>query len=171
MNVRILVPCIVVCAAVFMFGDLRAQDAAPEQQPSPAVSAPQTAPAQQPAAAEAPKPAAQQAAVPAQKAPAPQPAAPAAPAAVSAEAESLTLQDMTDGDFRYTRIQGMTFEKKKILAAGEENTPDAAVKDSSSSGNGWVVKIALICIVVLIFLLYRFGKRGRKRRVFRRISK
>ena len=158
MNVRVIIPCIV-CAVVCVCGILRAQDAAPEQQPSPAsVETQAAAPAQPAKAAEASKPAA----------PASAPKTPAAPAAAPSEADSLTLQDMTDGDFRYARIQGMTFEKKKILAAGEEAKPDAGVKDQPSVRNGWVVKVAFISIVILVFLLYRLGKRGRHRRVFRK---
>ena len=155
--------CVCMCAG------LRAQDTAQDPQASsaaPAAAEPQTAPA---AAAAEKKPAET-----AKPAAAVQPKAPAAaPAAVPAEADSLTLQDMSDGDFRYTRIQGMTFEKKKILTAGEQAKAgsDAADKESSSGKNGWVVKGALLLICFLVFLLYRYGRKGRRRKVLRRFPK
>jgi guanyl-specific ribonuclease Sa len=155
--------CVCLCAG------LRAQDTVQNPQPSnaaPAAVETQTAPA---AAVAEKKPA--EAVKPA---PAAQPKAAAVPAAVvPAETDSLTLQDMADGDFRYARIQGMTFEKKKILTAGEQAKagPDAGDKESSSGKNGWVVKGVLLLIFFLVFLLYRYGRKGRRRKVLRRFPK
>ena len=159
MKATIIIPSIL--AIVCVCGALRAQDGAAPAQPAPEAPAAEAQP--QAAAPEA---------KPAQAAPAAPKAAPAsAPAAAPAGADALTLQDMSDGDFRYTRIQGMTFEKKKILAAGEEAKPEAEAAKSPSSINGWVVKIALLSIIILVFLLYRFGRRGGRRKVLRRFPK
>lgn len=167
MKATIIIPSVI--AFVCICGALLAQDGATSAQPAPEAAA-----AVQPQAAGTPEanpaPAAPAAQAPAAAKPA---AAPAVPAAAPAPAgtDALTLQDMSDGDFRYTRIQGMTFEKKKILAAGETAVPEAQAAKSSSSGSGWVVKIALLSIVILVFLLYRYGRRGGRRKVLRRFPK
>ena len=162
MKATIIIPSIL--AIVCVCGALRAQDGAAPAQPAPETPAAEVKP--QAAAPEA-KPAQ---AAPAAQSPAPKAAA-APAAAPAAGADALTLQDMSDGDFRYTRIQGMTFEKKKILAAGEEAKLEAEAAKSPSSANGWVVKIALLSIIILVFLLYRFGRRRGRRKVLRRFPK
>jgi len=95
------------------------------------------------------------------------------PAAVSAEADALTLLETADGDFRSARIPGMTFEKKKILAAGETAPEDKAkdTKPSSVSKSGWIVKAALGLVLIFIFFLYRFNRKGSRKKVLRRFPK
>ncbi|MGL4369298.1 MAG: hypothetical protein ACRCUT_06465, partial [Spirochaetota bacterium] len=106
---------------------------------------------------------------------APSPAAvsaPAAPAAVPAPG-NLSLMEISDGDFRYTRIQGMTFQKKAVMAADETSQLQAEDENSESgfSKSGWMMKGVVLLIIVIIFLLYKFGNKKRRGKVLRRFPK
>ena len=93
------------------------------------------------------------------------------PAQSAQNLDGLTLIEISDGNFRYSRIEGMTFPKKDVPIAKNE-TDTKKIIDNSLGKSGWkasvMVWISVIGIMVLMFILYRYGRKKRKRRVFRR---
>jgi hypothetical protein len=94
------------------------------------------------------------------------------PSVASQKADGLSLIEVNDGDFRYTRIQGMTFPKKDQLNAGQAAVVNAvdSVQEKSKSINTTSLMIwgIVLVMVILIFFMYRFGKKKRRGNVFRR---
>ena len=92
-------------------------------------------------------------------------------APVNPNLNGLTLIEINDGNFRYARIEGMTFPKKDVAIAKNE-TDAKKIIDNSLGKSGWkasvMVWVSVIGIILFIFILYRYGRKKRKGRVFRR---
>jgi hypothetical protein len=164
--------------------------------PAPAAAPAQSAPAAQPPAKEEPKPAVLPASeakpVPSSVKEAAAPAAPVAknvpapakkdapaPAAVSAPVKNvldnapLSLIEINEGDFRYQRIQGYVAEKKQVAEAKstveKPGSVSAAISEKKQMIKGLMGWFVIIAIILFIFILYRYSKKKRRRKVFRRI--
>lgn len=93
------------------------------------------------------------------------------PPQVNKSLNGLSLIEINDGNFRYTRIEGMTFQKKDVNIAKNE-TDAKKIIDNSLGKGGWkasvMVWISIVGTIILVFILYRYGRKKRKGRVFRR---
>jgi hypothetical protein len=154
---------------------------AAKEEPIPAVQPasevkPAPSPAKEAAAPKPVAPAAKNVPAPAKK-DAPAPAAAATPAAVPAknvlDNAPLSLIEINEGDFRYQRIQGYVAEKKQVAEAKSTESKTSSVSNAISEKKqmvkglmGWFV---IIAIILFIFILYRYSKKKRRRKVFRRI--
>lgn len=84
------------------------------------------------------------------------------------------LLDINDGDFRYARIEGITLKKKDTVeAAQSDNNANADGKDQNENQNSDLRKSitawgSIAFIILLLYTVYRLGRKKRKRSVFRR---
>jgi hypothetical protein len=92
-------------------------------------------------------------------------------APIAQNLNGLTLIEITDGNYRYARIQGMTFTKKDVAIA-KSDTDAKKIIDNGLGKSGWkasiMVWISVVGIIILIIMLYRYGRKKRRGRVFRR---
>ena len=100
-----------------------------------------------------------------------QPAAAQAAMSASPENDGLTLLEIAEGDFRYMRIQGMTFQKKAVMAAGTAESSSAGAVEPLPSKGKWKVWGLLVFVICITFFLYKFGNKKRRGKVLRRFPK
>jgi hypothetical protein len=105
-------------------------------------------------------------------APAPVPAQ-AAPVKNALDNSPLSLIEINEGDFRYKRIQGYIAEKKQVEEAksteNKTRTVSNAISEKKQMIKGLMGWFVIIAIIVFVFILYRYSRKKRRRKVFRRI--
>jgi hypothetical protein len=96
----------------------------------------------------------------------------AAPVVALQTVDGLTAIEVNEGDFRYSRIQGITFPKKDQMTASQDTSVKVvdAVQEKTKSINftSFIIWGIVLGISLLIFFMYRFGKKKRRGNVFRR---
>ena len=92
--------------------------------------------------------------------------------------------EIKDGQFKYSRIPGITLEKKKITYVTEElktyeEIPETNLEDIENEEqtglfglekgfSDLLVKVILVVLILGIIILFRFRSRGRSNKVLRR---